>query len=328
MSETDNLPPGVTAQQTPDGTAVWFFPFTWSTAWQLLLVALVPPVFTFIFFALRKAPFWFLTIPLGWFALAAVLHLVIYRYQRATRVCVSAVAIYFDAPFRRVGLAWDEVSSLCILSFRQSRYFDVRGRGKKISFKLGKRGILPGVEDERSADFLIGLLKEKFAPALNRRLDEIIKEQKPFEISPPPANRRHLLPAFVCLLMAGVWLWMVLRGSDIWWFGGAVVFLFALLNLRYLIIATARWRFKKIIVSPEGLSLGGGGKKYSWSDVKKIEGVNETDAALPLWRPLKIWLADSPRPILIPSHAANFNLLLALLKQKNPAQRTDSSERA
>ena len=316
----EELPKGVTTQKAPDGRiTVWFFPVTWSKGIYFLLGIALLGVTQLVILGLLKAPFWAALFVTAAFLLSELFLCGIYFYCTRTRLCVTGVAVYKDSPFGRRGFAWDEVSSLCIFRFQNVAYLHVRNKdGKRIIAKLGSTGFKHGVEDKASARFLCELIEDKSEPAFARRMQEALKEEAGFAVSPPPLCLRDFfrifLPAVPLALVVAV---IVLSGTRIPLLAVAALTVMILMGgILVLAKSVSRSKFAPVKFADAGISSSGNGRGHSWSEVEKVEYDQSTTSGITFSPPVRVWFTDSEKPLVILPGYSNYNLLVAFLKHK------------
>jgi len=308
----EELPKGVTTQKTPDGrTSVWFFPIQGIGIWHCIMPAVIFLVFYLLFLILEIPP----PGPLALMLCVPISYIILqfnpYLSQRNTTISVTGVAVFRDA-LPRLGFAWDEVSSLHIMRDK----LNIRNnQNKRTSVRLDVKK----EEDYERSVFLCRLVGEKMGLALERKIKQSAKEQKPIEVSlPKPAL--DVIQFVFSLFLASLFLchiFLVPRSGIQQWVIFALLVLCAASHYISKLTSVVKCRkFGRLEASAEGISLLNEGQKYFWEDVTKVDLEGSDDSRFPITPPLKIWFADNETPLVIPPGANNYNLLVALLKHK------------
>jgi hypothetical protein len=327
----ETLPQGVTVQESSDGRpALFIFQLgrdrRRDAAIVLVLMALLIPAWGIFFhYDMDAMPFFLAAWSLG----VALLFTSILLMNR--RICLTEKGIYQDLPSNRRGIAWQDVSCLGVFRTFGTPWLSIRSIfGPRIDVKISPRGLGFGMRNRECVDLFLRLVAQFSGHVFDRKAEEVIKGEEILEL--PLSKMQYLLEhmrivmvvTFICIPLCFLIPFLTMSSGSP--HSGVILFVsIGVMGLGILIIPTALARsaskrkmrnFAALTADAGGLRLANEKRKYSWSEIGKIEYENAERPEEKITH-LKIHLPDKSEPLIVPYHSNHFNVFLALLKQKN-----------
>ena len=329
----EELPKGVMTETGPDGrTTAWVFPsFGWGKLLCFcagLVVTLLILVLLFVLvFLIPRRDLHVLTIVLC--VVICPIWLILawrpYLRMRLNEVKISEEAVCFRVLRRRTCIKWEDIVSLYLARKQDNAtpsVLRIRGEsGERIELSIGYNSKRSIVKMAPRARFLTHLIIDRFNAAMGGKLQAVLNGETTLEVVRGRRESRRgrrffwiLDWIFLPVLVLAVCVCIDAHEIRI---NGIV--LLATVGLTLGLVAfplLRRRRFSRILVSQEGLLLPEDLREFGWTDIARVECKTDTESSAALTCPLKIWLIDSTKPLVILPSAKNYNLLLALMQEK------------